>query len=146
MRKILMTIAGALLISVTAVNAQTDSTQRKRPDQPPGQVEPSTQQPNQGQSQYRTQDRVTVPADQVPSSLRQTLQGSQYKGWETVPLYQDRTTQEYYFEMQDANGTTNRLYRFDRNGKAITGSRVDDPATNPGSTDPAGTKPNPERP
>jgi hypothetical protein len=151
MRKILMTIAGALLIGVTAVNAQTDSTQQKRPDQPPGQAEPSTQQPNQGQSQYRTQDRVTVPADQVPSSLRQTLQGSQYKGWETVPLYQDRTTQEYYFEMQDANGTTNRLYRFDRNGKPITGSRVDDPATNPGSTDPgstdpAGTKPNPEKP
>lgn len=132
MKKVLMTMAGALLIGATAAFAQTDSTQRKRTDQPPGQVSPSPQQ--QPGSMYRTQDRVTVPSDQVPSSLRQTLQGSQYKGWETVPLYQDRTSQEYYFELPDANGTTRRLHRFDRNGKAITGTSNDGttPGTQPG--------------
>jgi hypothetical protein len=138
MKKILMTIAGALMIGLTAVNAQTDSTQRRK-DQPQ-QVDPSMQQPNQGQSQYRTQDRITIPADQVPSSLRQTLQGTQYKGWETTPLYQDRITQEYYFELPDANGTTKRLHRFDRNGKPITGSGMDgagNQGVNPGSVTPA---------
>ena len=133
MKKALMTIAGALLIGLTAVNAQTDST---RKDQPL----PSTEQQQIPQSQYRSQDRITIPADQVPSSLRQTLQGSQYKGWETTPLYQDRTTQEYYFELPDANGTTKRLHRFDRNGKPITGSTLDKTGVNPGS----GTTPKPE--
>jgi len=137
-----MTIAGALLIGVTAANAQNDTIQRKRNDQPPGEVNPLPQtQQQQQQSMYRTQDRVTVPADQVPSSLRQTLQGSQYKGWETAPMYQDRVTQEYYFELPDANGTTRHLHRFDRNGKPITGSKSD--GANPGS--PSSTEPQPEQ-
>lgn len=143
MRKIMMTIAGALLLGVTAVNAQTDTTQRQRTNQPPGEVNqlPQSQQQQQ-QSMYRTQDRVTVPADQVPSSLRQTLQGSQYKGWETVPLYQDRVSQEYYFELPDANGTTRRMHRFDRNGKAISGSNSNGALT-PGTT-PTNVDPKPE--
>lgn len=115
-----MTLAGMLFVGLAAVNAQTDSTRRNRPTEEP------MEQPNPSpsQSQYRTSDRVTVPADQVPSSLRQTLQGTQYKGWETTPLYQDRKSQEYYFELPDANGTTKRMYRFDRNGKAISGSNM----------------------
>jgi hypothetical protein len=117
MKKVAMTIAGMLFVGTAAVFAQSDSSKSTMPSD-----QPSRQQPA-GQSQYRTSDRITVPADQVPSSLRQTLQGSQYKGWETVPLYQDRTTQEYYFELPDkTGGTTKQLYRFDRNGKAISGS------------------------
>ena len=143
MRKILMTIAGALVLGVTAVNAQSDTTQRQR-NQPPGEVTPLPQTPQQQQqSMYRTQDRVTVPTDQVPSSLRQTLQGSQYKGWETVPLYQDRVSQEYYFEIPDANGTTRRMHRFDRNGKDLSGSKSNATGVNPG-TSPSGTDPKPE--
>ena len=130
-------MAGMLFIGMAAVYAQSDSTQKTMPGDQPGRQQPA------GQSQYRTADRVTIPADQVPSSLRQTLQGSQYKGWETVPLYQDRTTQEYYFEMQDPNGgTTKRLYRFDRNGKAISGGSStglrDDAGSGSGSTKPEG--------
>jgi hypothetical protein len=130
MRKIAMTMAGMLFVGLTVVNAQTDSTRRTKPaDQTTEQANPS-----QSQSQYRATDRVSVPSDQVPSSLRQTLQGSQYKGWETAPLYQDRRSQEYYFELPDANGTTKRMYRFDRNGKAISGSSMNSPSsTDPGS-------------
>jgi hypothetical protein len=133
MKKILLTIAGALMIGMTSLHAQSDTTQRQQPvAQPPGQVNPESPQ----QSQYRSQDRIVIPADQVPSNLRQTLQGKQYKGWERVPLFQDKTSQEYYFEMPDANGTTTRLHRFDRKGKALTaGAR-------PGNTDPV-TMPKP---
>lgn len=131
MNKVMMTIAGMLFIGVTALQAQTDTTQRTPTQQPatPGQVPQgqdqdylNQQQPSQ--SMYRTQDRITVSSDQVPSALRETLQGSQYKGWESVPLYQDKTTQEYYFEMNDGTGnkSTTKLYRFDRNGKPISGS------------------------
>ncbi|WP_133259678.1 hypothetical protein [Pseudochryseolinea flava] len=130
MRKIAMTLAGMLFVGLAAANAQTDSTRKTRPaEEPMEQVSPTP-----SQSQYRSADRVTVPADQVPSSLRQTLQGSQYKGWETTPLYQDRRSQEYYFEMPDANGTTKRMYRFDRNGKAISGSDMSSPKSNDGTT------------
>lgn len=125
MKKVMMTIAGMLFISLAAVNAQTDTTQRT-PTQPSSPTVEPGQQPDQQQQQqqrqYRAADRVTVPSDQVPASLRETLQSPQYKGWENVPLYQDKTTQEYYFQMPDQNGTTKKLYRFDRNGKAISGS------------------------
>jgi hypothetical protein len=123
MRKIAMTIAGMLFVGLAAVNAQSDSTRRTMPTEEP------MEQPNvnPSQSQYRSADRVTIPADQVPSSLRQTLQGTQYKGWETTPLYQDKRSQEYYFELPDANGTTKRMYRFDRNGKTISGSNTTSP-------------------
>jgi hypothetical protein len=133
MRKVIMTMAGMLFVGLAAVNAQSDSTRRTDP------ANDQMEQPNTSptQSQYRSTDRVTVPADQLPSSLRQTLQGSQYKGWETTPLFQDRKSQEYYFEMPDANGTTKRMYRFDRNGKAISGSSLDRPTNR--TTEPTGT-------
>jgi hypothetical protein len=138
MKKIAI-IAGMLFMGVAAANAQTDSTQRTRPAEEPMEQQSTTPT----QSQYRSSDRVTVPADQVPSSLRQTLQGKQYKGWETTPLFQDRRTQEYYFELPDANGTTKRMYRFDRNGKSISGSNLTQPGTNDAS--PA-TMPAPQKP
>lgn len=130
MKKVMMTIAGMLFIGVAALQAQTDTTQQRIPTQPatPGQVPPGPDQDHLNQQQpksmYRAQDRITVPSNQVPPALRETLQGSQYKGWESVPLYQDKTTQDYYFEMNDGTGnkSTTRLYRFDRNGKPISGS------------------------
>ena len=123
MKKVMMTMAGMLFVGLAAVNAQTDTTQRTPvPTQPGQEQQQQEQQQQQKQRQYRAENRIAVPADQVPAPLRETLQSPQYKGWESTTLYQDKTTQEYYFEMNDATGTTKRLYRFDRNGKPISGS------------------------
>ncbi|HYG19934.1 MAG TPA: hypothetical protein VD816_13445 [Ohtaekwangia sp.] len=117
MKKVMMMTAGMLLMGIVAVNAQ-DSTQRTNPAQQPSQ-QPRIE--SQQQNQYRVEDRVSVTADELPSSLRQTLQnGSQYRGWENTPIYRDRTSQEYYFELND--GTNKTMHRFDRNGKTIEGN------------------------
>ena len=119
-----MTIAGSLLIGVSALHAQTDTTrsrQQQRPQQTPTQTPvPQSQTPTPAQQgdQYRTQDRMLVPQDQLPSNLRQTLQGTQYKGWENSSIYQDRTTGEYSMDLNNGANTP-RTYRFDRNGKVI---------------------------
>jgi hypothetical protein len=122
MKKILLTMTGSLLISLSALYAQSDTARTRiqkpqTPTQPPVQ-QPQTPSPARQGDQYRTQDMITVPQDQVPSTLRETLQGNQYKGWENSTLYQDRTTGEYSLDIN--NGTaTPRTYRFDKNGKVI---------------------------
>jgi hypothetical protein len=111
MKKIMLTLAGALFLTAGAVYAQ-DTTQRTDPSQRPGQEEP-LQQP---QDQYRS-DLAPIPADQVPDALRKTLEGSEYKGWENATLYQNKNTKEYQLEMMQ--GDVPRIYRFDQNGQPI---------------------------
>lgn len=123
MKKMLMTIAGSLLIGLSVLHAQTDTTRNRQqqrtqtPTQSPV-PQPQTPTPAQQGNQYRTQDMMVVPQDQVPSTLRQTLQGTQYKGWENSTLYQDRATGEYSLDINNGAATP-RTYRFDKNGKVI---------------------------
>jgi hypothetical protein len=61
-----------------------------------------------------------IQTEQVPASLRRTLRGSQFNGWEeNGKLYQDPSTNEYVLVMeQGSNGTSQgRTYRFDKNGQ-----------------------------
>jgi hypothetical protein len=58
-----------------------------------------------------------LQADQIPNSLRQTLQGDMYKGWENSTIYYDRSTNEYSMDLDTEAGA--RSYRFDDNGNAI---------------------------
>jgi hypothetical protein len=78
-----------------------------------------------------------IQQDQLPESLRQTLRGTEYQGWERSTIYQDPSTGEYLLEMntttvtpsntnpspttsQDRSGNNPpRTYRFDRNGRVI---------------------------
>jgi hypothetical protein len=122
MKKALLTIAGSLMIGLSVVHAQTDTTRnRQQPNpqttQPPVQPPQPTTPARQG-DQYRTQDRIVIPQNQVPSTLRETLQGNQYKGWENSTLYQDRTTGEYSLDLNNGSATP-RTYRFDKNGRVI---------------------------
>jgi hypothetical protein len=112
MKKVILTLTGMLMFGVMCVNAQTDSVNQTTPEHP------SMQQPSQESTQYSAGQRVRVPASQVPTSLRQTLKGSQYSGWENSTIYLDKSTNEYSLDMMDNNNL--KTYRFDQNGKAIS--------------------------
>ena len=60
---------------------------------------------------------IVIPSADVPASLRSTLQGAQYKGWENGTIYRNQTSDMFMVEMRDGNQT--KIYRFDQNGKAI---------------------------
>jgi hypothetical protein len=123
-KKMVFTVVSLLIMSLAVVYAQDSTRTNNRTQQKPTQsvTQPTTptQQPSQ-QSQYRIEDRVTVQQNQLPSSLRETLNGQQYKGWESSTIYQDRTTGEYYYDAQGTGtSATPQRYRFDRSGKAIS--------------------------
>lgn len=113
MKKVLLTVAGALLFGFAA-NAQTDSTYKSQSN--------TTTQHQSGQTQsqkypYKVSDRETVQSSDIPASLRQTLGDSRYNGWENTTIYRDKTSNDYYFDLN--NGSSSTQYRFDKNGKAI---------------------------
>lgn len=78
-----------------------------------------TQQPSQA---WRAEDRVIILADDVPASLRLTLDDDKYKGWENSTLYRNRNTNEYMIEIRD--GSNAKVYYFDKDGKIL--DRSDD--------------------
>jgi hypothetical protein len=124
MKKVMFTVAGCLIMSLVVVYGQdstrTNNGTQQKPTQSVTQPTTPTQQPSQ-QSQYRMEDRVTVQQNQLPSSLRETLNGQQYKGWENSTIYQDRATGEYYYDVQGTGTTaTPQRHRFDRSGRAIS--------------------------
>ena len=159
MKRPILTLAGSLLLSITIAQAQQDTTQTKQsginaprpantqqpqypqPQYPQTQPQQNQTQPNQpatqSQGQYRRDDMVVVPQDQLPESLRETLRGTEYQGWEQSTIYQDPATGEYLLDMgatttgstpnntnpsvnQDRTGNnTPRTYRFDRYGRVV---------------------------
>lgn len=72
-----------------------------------------------GREQYSTEDMIEVQAEQIPASLRRTLNERKYNGWEeNGTLYQDPSTSDYVLVMdKDGNAIAPRMYRFDRNGR-----------------------------
>jgi hypothetical protein len=84
-----------------------------------------TQTQNQPSVQWRNEDRVVVRTNEIPESLKVTLNGDQYKGWENSTIYRNRSTNEYMIEIRD--GSTTRTHYFDKDGKAInTNDHKDD--------------------
>jgi hypothetical protein len=150
MKKIILGMAGSLLLCAGVAQAQdstrTNTGTQPRPNTQQRQTQPQTttpqtqqqQNPTQTQqSQYRRDDMKVMQQDQLPESLRTTLRGTEYQGWEQSTIYQDPNTGEYLLEMnstvtnpnnsttspttpQNQSGTnTPRTFRFDRNGQVI---------------------------
>jgi hypothetical protein len=144
MKKIMLSIASVLFVGAVAVTAQvTQDTTRSRSQgvegtsgtsATQGSSSSSSSQDQQGGSStsqstsgtegttgsasYQNQrDLVRVQSSDVPASLRSTLQGAEYKGWENGTVYRNKTTNEYVVEVGD--GTNKKTYRFDRNGKRV---------------------------
>jgi len=105
MKKTILILAGALCLSVATVNAQ-DAPQRSK--------DSTSVQPTQNY----VKDMAKINATEIPASLRSTLQGSQYTGWENATIYRSKDSDMYLVEMKDASDRTTS-YRFDANGKIV---------------------------
>src|SRR5687767_5515352 len=125
MKKIMLTIASLLFVSVLAVNAQVSSdTTSTGAGSTTGQ--PSTSQDDM--SNY-TRDMEVIQSTDVPASLRSSLQGTEYSGWEEGKVYRNSTTNEYLIVIGDEDA---KVYRFDANGTRIEDATSSD-SNNSGS-------------
>ena len=114
MKPVRLILASTMAMASFAVNAQ-DTTKLTPP--PVQQDQTSTQnQALKDQANFK-KDMIVIPSAEVPASLRNTLQGTQYKGWEKGTIYRNQTSDMFMVEMRDGNQA--RIYRFDQNGKAI---------------------------
>jgi hypothetical protein len=106
MKTITLVFASALFFGATATFAQ--DTTKTRTDQ---------QQSNQlNRDDLKGWTRVNT--SDVPASLRTTLGGTQYKGWDgTSSTVYTNAAGEYYLRMGDRNNQ--KVYYFDKTGKAI---------------------------
>jgi hypothetical protein len=118
MKKLMLTCAGMLLIGLAAVNAQVTQDTTRTPVQQgdPAVSQPPAQDQTQGQANYQ-RDLEQVKSSDVPASLRSTLQGSEYRGWEDGMIYRNKSDNSYQVEIGE--GTSKKTYRFDRNGKRV---------------------------
>lgn len=111
MKKIMLIAAGALIFGATATFAQ-DTTRRTSP------VTPQTQTPQRsGQEQDDMKGWTRVQSAEIPSSLRTTLGGSQYAGWDQSTVYRNEAGDHYMVKIE---GDNPRTVYFDRDGKEVS--------------------------
>jgi hypothetical protein len=119
MKRTMLILAGSLLISLTALQAQqqrdTTGTQTDKRGS-----NPSTEyrQQDQGQMQWRDEDREMVEQERLPAPLLQTLNSDRYKGWENATIYRNRQTDEYMLVISD--GSEPRTFYFDNTGRNLS--------------------------
>lgn len=120
MKKLILVIAGTAF-SIAMVNAQSDSIRTK-----PATTMSKTQ--STMYQNYPTRDMKKISSSEIPASLRTTLQGTEYKGWENGTIYLNSTTNEYSYQAAPVKGNNSTSkdmnavgwYRFDQSGKRIT--------------------------
>lgn len=122
MKIMIMTTAAILVFGVALSQDQWRDTTRTN-NRTQGR-ETETHRPVPATPQSTTvpeQTRVMIPPNKIPSMMQQTLQGNEYRGWQNSTIYQDRVTGEYSLEIREGNATP-RTYRFDRNGRVVSGA------------------------
>jgi hypothetical protein len=112
---------------VTVSFAQQDSTQQQQIDtvkkiQPlklpdPSPANSTVPSLNNNANQYATDPMIKIPIDDLPSSMRKTLEDEQYSGWQNSPVYRNSKTNEFSIDIK--KGTQTKTYRFDKSGKPI---------------------------
>ena len=105
MKKIILIIAGAFCLSAFALQAQAQDGPKK---------DTISTEPSQS---YR-EDMVKITADDLPAAVRSTLQGAEYKGWETSTIYRNSTGETYIVEITGDDRQV-KTYKFDANGRPI---------------------------
>jgi hypothetical protein len=122
MKKVCLFIAGALIsASVAYAQSPVDSSRTQSKDRKKG--------TSSAYQNYPTKDMRKLNSKDVPNSLRTTLQGSEFKGWESGSVYYNSSTNEYFYQSGNNNVSgnanqknNNTWYRFDSQGK-----RIEDP-------------------
>lgn len=118
MKKLKLILASALMCGVMGVYAQdsTKISEDAAKDRTGPGVGAQEQTPTQSQD-YR-KDMSVMQSSEIPPSLRATLQGDQYKGWEnSSTIYRSKNNDAFVVEMR--NGTQTAVHRFDQNGKPV---------------------------
>ena len=105
MKKIILIIAGAFCLSAFAVEVQAQD----GPKQDTTGIQPS---------QNLREDMVKITSDELPEAVKATLQGAQYKGWETGNIYRSQTGEMYTVEITGDDRQV-KSYKFDATGKPI---------------------------
>jgi hypothetical protein len=71
-------------------------------------------------SQDYQKDMTVIKSSEVPTSLRNTLGGGDYQGWENnSTIYRNRSNDQFVVEMRDGNQT--KIHRFDKDGRVLQG-------------------------
>ena len=115
--------AGSASGSSSATSGSTGSTSgssgtmssEAQTSSPANSTQPSTISDSNESNAWKSEDRVVVTSEELPSSLRLTLDDDQYEGWENSTMYRNRTTNEYMIEIRD--GSSSKIYYFDKDGK-----------------------------
>jgi hypothetical protein len=133
MKKLMLIVAGALFIGGVASYAQdTTGTYRSKQqiDQTSTRTTTTTDQKDHsmksGQDMKSDQSMkgwTKVNSSDIPASLRSTLGGSQYSGWEKSSVYVNQAGDRYSVRLGDASSP--RTYYFDRTGKPVEGMATD---------------------
>jgi hypothetical protein len=124
MKKHLILSVMLVLTTVAAARAQrdttaTDTTDRVGPGKRPDPALPSTPVPPvPPRDAYKSVDPlVQIRLDAIPSGLKRTLMGPEYRGWENATIFQNSKTFEYSIDIR--SGDTLKTFRFDKFGNAL---------------------------
>lgn len=110
MKKLILSIAAMLMIGMATVYAQSDTLSNT------SSAKPKPQKPTTYQTQV-PKGYMNMKSDDLPASLRTTLRGEEYTGWEQGTFYQNRTDNQYLVRIGTGNDT--KSYYFDRNGQRV---------------------------
>lgn len=117
MKKHIVFVAGLLLAGASVSFAQVDTTNSRSNDASASQANPALSgQPQQPDQNYR-KDMSKIKSSEVPANLNETLNGSQYSGWEQGTIYRSKNNDAYVLEM-NTNGQT-QVHRFGADGKPL---------------------------
>lgn len=105
----------------------SDSTRQNQSPTSPSQNQQSQSQGTQGTqgsqsqpgNQFNSSDYTTMQSSDIPASLRTTLQGKNYKGWESGKVYRHNNGNGYY--ISTGTGSNAKSYYFDKSGKETKG-------------------------
>jgi hypothetical protein len=111
MKTFMMTLVAVAALGLASAQAQvTDTTRIKQTD-------PTYNPPTQPGDQYIQRDYMQIRSNEAPSSLRTTLKGNDYSGWENGMLYRNRTDNGYMLRLGE--GADTRSFYFDKGGRKI---------------------------
>lgn len=110
MKKIMLTLVAVFMISMATTYAQSDTTT-------------TTAKQTMKQDQGIPKGYTAIKVDDVPSSLRTTLGGQEYLGWESGSVYQNRSNNQYLVRI--GSGTEVKSYYFDNSGKRVKDPKLE---------------------
>jgi len=125
MKKLMLIVAGVLFIGgVTSYAQDTTGTykSKQKMDQTKTKTDQGDHSMKSGQDMKGDQSMkgwTKVNSADIPASLRSTLSGSQYSGWEKSSVYVNQAGDRYSLNLGDA--ASPRTFYFDKNGKPVEG-------------------------